>query len=617
MRLFLVLMVGVFAGCAEGDTTSSPTEDTDVRPITDVGHNNSVDAGDSDGSACTPAAEVCDGVDNDCDDVIDEDCACKAGETQPCNDSGVDFVEQGACAFGQQACVDGAWGECVGTVAPDIESCNGVDDDCDGDIDEELGEETCGVGACEVTINVCVNGQEVACEPGTPNPTEACDGVDDNCDGDVDEGCECLPNQTQPCYSGSMATRGVGLCADGVQTCDSLGQWGACIGEVLPTAELCDGMDNDCDGVDDNGNPGGGTTCNTGLTGVCAIGDLTCQGAALVCVQRNMPSPDLCDGLDNDCNAATADGSAEATLGTMCDGPDTDLCLEGNIVCQNGSLQCNDTTSSLIDVCNGMDDDCDPTSVDGSEDPGIGQACNGPDTDLCNEGVRVCLGGALSCNDTTGNAIELCDGIDNDCDPATADGSAEPTLGAACDGTDLDVCLEGTITCSTGALACSDTTSSTVEACNGLDDDCDGTIDNGFNRNDNPSCSATYFDIGGVSGDSGSDTLSDSWYNEEWLRFMVYEDSLSSLYLSATISLTSAPGTDYDLYVYCESCGGSLAGSSTTTGLDTVRVRRNDSFASGDNFAVLVEVRHKSSTVCGYWTLNIAGNTTVSSETCP
>ncbi|MFO0755928.1 MAG: MopE-related protein [Byssovorax sp.] len=67
-------------------------------------------------------------------------------------------------------------------------------------------------------------------------------------------GCACVNGTTQSCYSGSAQTLGVGLCHAGVQTC-TLGHFGACTGEVVPDAEICDGKDNDCDGQVDEDQP--------------------------------------------------------------------------------------------------------------------------------------------------------------------------------------------------------------------------------------------------------------------------------------------------------------------------------------------------------------------------
>ena len=102
------------------------------------------------------------------------------------------------------------------------EECNGEDDDCNGEDDDGLnGTVSCGLGDCLATVPECENGAPVTCVPGEPNPTELCDGTDDDCDGDVDEDCDCVENATQPCYSYAPATRNVGECHDGLQTCDA------------------------------------------------------------------------------------------------------------------------------------------------------------------------------------------------------------------------------------------------------------------------------------------------------------------------------------------------------------------------------------------------------------
>jgi hypothetical protein len=93
---------------------------------------------------------------------------------------------QGACARTVQACVNGQPQTCTpGT--PTSETCNGMDDDCDGVVDNGLGTISCGQGACARTVQACVDGQPQTCTPGMPT-AETCNGVDDDCDGMVDNG---------------------------------------------------------------------------------------------------------------------------------------------------------------------------------------------------------------------------------------------------------------------------------------------------------------------------------------------------------------------------------------------------------------------------------------------
>jgi hypothetical protein len=99
-----------------------------------------------------------------------------------------------------------------------------------------------------------------------PNPVvdncgtaEICgNGLDDDCNGQVDEGCTCVPGQVQPCFAGPPGRRNVGMCQDGTQRCQGSGEfgtWGACEGGIVPSAETCDTQDNDCNGcIDDNPN---------------------------------------------------------------------------------------------------------------------------------------------------------------------------------------------------------------------------------------------------------------------------------------------------------------------------------------------------------------------------
>jgi len=194
-------------------------------------------AGGAGGSSCTD--EVCDGVDNDCDNEVDEGCLCKLGDTQSCYDGDPATIDVGACVAGTKTCdLTGTFGACEGQVLPAAEICNGKDDDCNGNVDDGFATITCGMGACQVTVDGCAMGMPGNCVPLPPSSKEACDGTDDNCDGVVDEGCSCIDNQTQSCYTGPNGTEGIGACAAGTQTCVG-GMWGPCGGYVLPSADTC------------------------------------------------------------------------------------------------------------------------------------------------------------------------------------------------------------------------------------------------------------------------------------------------------------------------------------------------------------------------------------------
>jgi hypothetical protein len=91
-------------------------------------------------------------------------------------------------------------------------------------------------------------------DPGCGDHEICGDGLDNDCDGKVDENCGCNPGAVQRCFVGPPGRRNVGVCADGQQTCQGggeLGGWGPCVGGIAPSSELCDDADNDCDGCKD------------------------------------------------------------------------------------------------------------------------------------------------------------------------------------------------------------------------------------------------------------------------------------------------------------------------------------------------------------------------------
>ncbi len=118
------------------------------------------------------APEACNGIDDNCDGQIDED----LGETS---------CGLGACLRTVPNCTGGHPTVCVAG-DPQPEMCNGIDDDCNGAIDDEVSNVTCGTGAC-ARAATCENGMPAQCVPGDPQP-ESCNRIDDNCDGTVDEG---------------------------------------------------------------------------------------------------------------------------------------------------------------------------------------------------------------------------------------------------------------------------------------------------------------------------------------------------------------------------------------------------------------------------------------------
>jgi hypothetical protein len=169
---------------------------------------------------------------------------CVKGETQAC-------TVPPCPGPGTQRCIDGAWGPCEGHQTPSPEMCNGRDDSCSGFIDDdpqdpEIGN-PCGsdVGRCRKGSIQCVDGALV-CYGGIEPREERCNGLDDDCDGVVDNG---LPEPA--CYSGPPGTQDVGICRAGVQRCVD-GEY-VCAFEQLPEPFDCtNGLDNTCDGQIDH-----------------------------------------------------------------------------------------------------------------------------------------------------------------------------------------------------------------------------------------------------------------------------------------------------------------------------------------------------------------------------
>jgi hypothetical protein len=127
----------------------------------------------------------------------DEGCGCAPDAVLACYSGPVGLVGVGACQAGTRRCHGGAWGACVGEVLPSAERCDGEDDDCDGEVDAPFAPRACysgpagteGVGACRGGTAACASGQERCADEVTP-ASEICDNLaDDDCDGEVDEGC--------------------------------------------------------------------------------------------------------------------------------------------------------------------------------------------------------------------------------------------------------------------------------------------------------------------------------------------------------------------------------------------------------------------------------------------
>jgi hypothetical protein len=210
----------------------------------------------------------------------------------------------------------------------------------------------------------------VECEPIREPSAEVCDGLDNDCDGliDEDEFGEAL---VRSCYDGPEDSEFVGLCEPGLEEC-VVGSWSSCIGQVLPSFELCDGEDNDCDGDIDDGDPEGGVACDTGELGVCARGISSCIGGGLICLELFGEEPEACDGFDNDCDGDIDEDEFGEALSRACyDGPDgtegVGSCEGGTQTCRFGDYGgCVGQIIPVSEVCDTLDNDCDADVDEGA-----------------------------------------------------------------------------------------------------------------------------------------------------------------------------------------------------------------------------------------------------------
>jgi len=214
------------------------------------------------------------------------------------------------------------------------------------------------------------------------------------------------------------------------------------------------------------------------------------------------------------------------------------------------------------------------------------------------------------------DAAEVCNGVDDDCDAGTLDGDDDPELGDPC-GSDVGQCQQGTLVCASANLFCDGEVGPATEICNAIDDDCDGATDESGLHNTNPTC-AGGSNLGDIDGDTGSESQTRNGDTEVWYSFRLFEQLESTVDLRGHVELVVPANVDYDLYVYCASCGGTLVGSSKEAAGVEEEVEFKVTDAVGDNSTVYkVEVRWVSGSTCALWTLNVFGNVGSGTATCP
>ena len=260
-----------------------------------------------------PTDEACDDKDNNCDGKVDE------GLTRSCGPEA-----KGECKPGTETCAAGTWSTCTGATEPKAEVCDeqSLDENCDGTHNEgctciDGSTQPCGknTGLCRAGAQTCEGGKWSTTCKGAVDPmlAEVCDQpmVDENCDGRMNEGCDCVTGVSEDCMSAAL-----GPCKPGKRTCNS-GKWGVCTSTVKASAELCDGVDNNCDGTPDNSV----TNCMANESCVSGICKCTPQ-----CSGGKTCGPDGCGGRcqPDACpagQACSAAGKCASTCGNSVEDP--------------------------------------------------------------------------------------------------------------------------------------------------------------------------------------------------------------------------------------------------------------------------------------------------------
>jgi len=512
---------------------------------------NSTDCNDANAAINPAATEVCDGLDNDCDGLTDDADPGITGQPTWYADADGDtygnlFVTLASCTMpvGYVAnatdCNDG--NAAINPGATEI--CNGLDDDCVGGIDNGLifldyytdadsdgyGDSGASpVNSCSAVIGSVTNNTD--CNDGNaainPAATEVCNGIDDDCAGGIDNGLIFLDYYTDADSDGygDSGASPVNSCSAVIGSVTNNTDCNDGNAAINPGAtEICNFIDDDCDGTVDDGityliyyadvdgdgyGAGAGSNYCTDPGAGYSLSSTDCNdGNAAI----NPGATEVCNGIDDDCNGTPDDGlifldyytdadsdgygdsgaspvnSCSAVIGSVTNNTD---CNDGNAAINPGATE----------ICNFIDDDCDGTVDDGityliyyADVDGDGYGAGAGSNYCTDPGAGYSLS-STDCNDGNSainpGATEVCNGIDDDCDGTPDDGlifldyytdadsdgygdsgaspvnSCSAIVGSVTNNTD---CNDGNAAINPGA----------TEICNFIDDDCDGTVDDGI-----------------------------------------------------------------------------------------------------------------------------------------
>ena len=367
-------------------------------------------------------------------------------------------------------------------IAADDTTCDNVDDDCADGVDEDyVVDVSCGEGVCQSgnTPSSCVAGVENPCTAGPKNEAtdEICDGIDGDCDGQTDEDYVVDVSCGEGvCQSGNTPS----TCVAGVENPCTAGP------QNEATDETCDGIDGDCDGATDEDYVVV-ASCGMGVCQIDSIPSSCVAGVETLCTPsaQSESTDETCDGVDGDCDgAADEDYVVDNSCGVgACQSSNTpSACVDGvEVLCSPGAqIETSDETCDAIDGdCDGQTDE-DYVAIT-SCGVGVCQTVNTPSS--CANGVETgCIPGAqVEASDIT------CDGIDGDCDGAIdEDYVVDVSCGSGvCQSSNTpSSCVAGVeMPCEPG-LALSDLDLS----CDGVDDNCNGFVDEDVRSNIESAC---------------------------------------------------------------------------------------------------------------------------------